>query len=184
METLLDDGQLVSGFLAEDHRAIEQLDQWIRRAAHSFRFRLGACWEDELQEVRLEVFQLLRKGNFEGRSSLKSYVWQVANHTCIDFMRKKNLWKFTTLEHVANDLVTQPPRNLESADEARGLLRLLGKMPSECRKLWQMILSGCPYQQMSDQLNISEGTLRVRVHRCRKKAAALRDIKPGGSHGL
>jgi DNA-directed RNA polymerase specialized sigma24 family protein len=34
-----------------------------------------------------------------------------------------------------------------------------------------MILSGLSYQQISTQTGVAEGALRVRAHRCRKRAA-------------
>jgi DNA-directed RNA polymerase specialized sigma24 family protein len=45
----------------------------------------------------------------------------------------------------------------------------------ECRRLWLMILDGMSYQQMSQRLGASEGALRVKVLRCRKRAIAVRD---------
>jgi DNA-directed RNA polymerase specialized sigma24 family protein len=48
-------------------------------------------------------------------------------------------------------------------------------MPVECQKLWRMIVAGMSYRQMSERLEVSEGTLRVRVLRCRKRAMARRD---------
>ena len=38
-----------------------------------------------------------------------------------------------------------------------------------------MILDGLSYQEMSERLSTAEGTLRVRVLRCRKKAVEARD---------
>ncbi|MBI3949148.1 MAG: sigma-70 family RNA polymerase sigma factor [Acidobacteria bacterium] len=56
-------------------------------------------------------------------------------------------------------------------------------MSQECRQLWGMILDGLSYQQMSQHLNVSEGSLRVRVMRCRKKAVAVRDQLLGQQQG-
>jgi DNA-directed RNA polymerase specialized sigma24 family protein len=37
-----------------------------------------------------------------------------------------------------------------------------------------MVLAGLSYREMSDRTGVAEGTLRVRVLRCRKRAIELR----------
>lgn len=52
------------------------------------------------------------------------------------------------------------------------LLDLVGRCPEHCRDLWQMILEGLSYREMSERTGLAEGTLRVRVRvlRCRRLA--------------
>lgn len=60
--------------------------------------------------------------------------------------------------------------------------KVLGAMGEDCRQLWTMIHDGMSYSEMSRLQGISEGTLRVRVHRCRQKAMKLReDLESQGS---
>jgi RNA polymerase sigma factor (sigma-70 family) len=68
-----------------------------------------------------------------------------------------------------------PANQLLKKESGEMLLRVLEKMPEECRQMWGMILAGLSYQEMSRQLGVSEGTLRVRVLRCRKRAVSVRD---------
>jgi len=47
-----------------------------------------------------------------------------------------------------------------------------------------MIHAGLSYKEMSDRLGVAEGTLRVRVLRCREKAVAARgELLPGRLDG-
>jgi RNA polymerase sigma factor (sigma-70 family) len=55
-------------------------------------------------------------------------------------------------------------------DSTRRLLTALEVVPAECRELWRRILRGLSYGEISRELGVSEGTLRVRAHRCRKRA--------------
>ena len=65
--------------------------------------------------------------------------------------------------------------SLPSRQEDRDLLlRVLGRVSRDCRDLWRQILLGLSYHEMSLRLGVAEGTLRVRVLRCREKAVALR----------
>jgi RNA polymerase sigma factor (sigma-70 family) len=161
-----DDRELVTRFLRGEKEAIETVDGWISRAAWPYRRRLADQWDDVLQEIRLEVTRLLGQGKFRGESSLRTYLWRVVSHTCLDKIQAQSKRKWTSLDGL--DL----------------LLRVLDRMPQDCRELWRMIVAGFSYREMSLRLNIAEGTLRVRVLRCRERALAVRrellDGPPGG----
>ena len=47
--------------------------------------------------------------------------------------------------------------------------------------MWRMIVAGFSYREMSLRLNVAEGTLRVRVLRCRERAETVRHELLGGS---
>jgi len=167
--------QLVKLFLQEDSAAVGLVDSWIRAAALPFRGRLAGDWEDILQEIHLEVFQQLRGGAFQGQARLKTYVWSTAIHTCIDSLRKQATWKFTTLESLQTGLTGATPLDeIQRSSKNRHLLQVLQKTSHDCRELWRLVLDGLNYRQIGARLKINEGTVRVRVHRCRKNAIALR----------
>lgn len=172
------DQQLIDEFLAGSASAVAVIDDWIARAATPYRRRLWTQWDDVLQSARLEATRLLRRGSFRGESSLKTYLWQAVNHVCIDYLRKGSRAPAVELE----ELLEQPDRHSESPfdvtlqNESKVILRrVLAAMPEECRQLWRMIVAGLSYQEISAQRGVAAATLRVRVLRCRKSAAALRE---------
>ncbi|MCP4660774.1 MAG: sigma-70 family RNA polymerase sigma factor [bacterium] len=172
------DSGLIRRFLRGDREAITEVDGWIEHAIWPYRQRLSDDWEDLLQDVRLELTRLLRENAFRGESSLKTYVWRVANHICVDRLRSATKWKWTHLETIEEDLGHEGliSRSEGPRHEARDLIkRVLRELSVECRQLWSLILAGFSYSEMSRKLDIAEGTLRVRVLRCRKKAIAIRD---------
>jgi RNA polymerase sigma-70 factor (ECF subfamily) len=169
-----EDAETVAGFLRGDLEAIAAVDRWIAGAASPFRRRLGDDWHDLLQEARIEILRLLRRSSWRGEARLKTYVWQVVGHTCLDAMRRQK--RRPALEPVDDDapLPSAEPSPLDrvlSDDARRRLLTALEAVPADCRELWRMILSGLSYQQISTQTGVAEGALRVRAHRCRKRAA-------------
>jgi RNA polymerase sigma-70 factor, ECF subfamily len=173
-----EDKTLIGDFLRGDLGALKVIDGWIERAARPYARRLASQWEDVLQEIRLEVTQLLRQGAYRGESSFKTYLWRIVNHTCVDRIRTQDRWHWVELDELAekpgppND---SPLRHVLQNESRQVLLRVLEEVPEECRRLWAMILNGLSYQEMGRQLNVSEGSLRVRVLRCRKRAIAIRD---------
>lgn len=172
------DQDIITRFLRQESAAVAMIDGWIIRAASPFRQRLAAEWEDLLQEIRLEVIRLLEGGAFRGEASLKTYLWRVVNHACIDQLRTQARWHWMDLESLAElggPPANSPLKQLLQKESEHLLLRVLAEMSPECRGLWRMILAGLSYQQMSQRLGTSEGALRVKVLRCRKKAVAVRE---------
>lgn len=170
-----DDQDMVARFLRGDRDAIGTVDGWISRAAWPYQRRLANRWDDVLQDVRLEITRLLSQGKFRGESSLRTYLWRVINHTCLDQIRSDSKRQWTDLEELEKGTGGPLPDPAPARQEDRDLLwRVLERMSRECREMWRMILAGLSYRDMSVRLGVAEGTLRVRALRCREKAIALR----------
>ncbi len=189
-----EDAEVVAGFLRGDGRAVRTVDGWISRAAYPYQRRLAQRWEDVLQDIRLEVTRLLKQGKFRGESSFKTYLWRVVSHTCLDQIRAAGRVQWTELD--TDDGADDPPAtanvpsthgSIAARSEVKDLLlQVLERTPAECRELWRMIHAGLSYKEMSERLEVAEGTLRVRVLRCREKAVAARgELVPalGGAGG-
>ncbi|MEM7051374.1 MAG: RNA polymerase sigma factor [Acidobacteriota bacterium] len=172
-----EDAQLADDYLAGQPTAVASVEGWIRHAAQPYRRRLASSWDDVLQDVRLEVTRLLSQGTFRGESSLKTYLWRVVCHTCLDRIRSQSRWNWADLDAMpeweAETILTDSGAKLRQ--ESKDLLqRVLGQISDDCRQLWAMVLRGLSYREMSASVGVAEGTLRVRVLRCRKRAHELR----------
>lgn len=168
-----EDAETAAGFLRGDTDAVASVDRWIAGAAAPFRSRLADDWHDLLQEARIEILRLLRKSAWRGEARLKTYVWQVVGHTCLDAMRR--LKRRPEMEAVDADapLPSADPSPLDllmDEDSRRKLLAALEAVPADCRDLWRLILSGLSYQEIGARMGVAEGALRVRAYRCRKRA--------------
>ncbi len=173
-----EDQETIARFLRRESEAVQIIEGWIARAASPFRRRLGEQWEDALQEILLEVTRLLERGSFRGESSLKTYLWRVANHACLRQIRAQTRVNWVDIDALAEQ--GGPPEDspldqLLQKERMDILRRVMAEMPAECRNLLQMIVEGSSYQEMSRRLGAPEGALRVKALRCRKKAAEMRD---------
>ena len=92
------DQEMVTRYLKGESEAVGTVDGWISRAAWPYQRRLADRWDDVLQDVRLEVTRLLGSGKFRGESSLRTYLWRVVSHTCLDQIRAQSKWKWTDLD--------------------------------------------------------------------------------------
>ena len=174
---MADDREVVAKYLRGDPETISTVDGWIERAAWPYQRRLAHRWDDVLQDVRLEVTRLLGDGKFRGESSLRTYLWRVVSHTCLDQIRSQTKWQWADLETLDQEdgRATGSPRPAVDHVERDLLLRVLDRASQECRELWKMLLLGLSYREMSQRLEVAEGTLRVRVLRCRERAVVLRE---------
>jgi RNA polymerase sigma-70 factor, ECF subfamily len=187
-----EDAEVVARFLRGEPRAVGAVDAWISRAAYPYQRRLASRWDDVLQDIRLEVTRLLQQGKFRGESSFKTYLWRVVSHTCLDQIRAdaRVQWADFEPESEADGAVSALPGRSMAApgpavrSEVKDLLlRVLERVPPDCRDLWRMVHAGLSYKEMSERLGVAEGTLRVRVLRCREKAVAVRADLLGGTTG-
>jgi len=170
-----EDQDMAARFLRGETDAVGTVDGWIARAAWPYQRRLANRWDDVLQDIRLEITRLLSQGKFRGESSLRTYLWRVINHTCLDQIRSEGKRQWTDLEEIEKGTAGPPPESPPARQEERDLLwRVLQRASRDCRDMWRMILAGLSYRDMSVRLGVAEGTLRVRALRCREKALALR----------
>ncbi|HUO86462.1 MAG TPA: RNA polymerase sigma factor [Thermoanaerobaculia bacterium] len=182
------DGALIDRFLAGDQAAVGMVDGWLVQAASAYRRRLGDSFDDALQDVRLEVTRLLQDRKFRGDSSLKTYLWRVTAHTCLDRLRAGARWSFVEYDGesaaVADPAVAPPWRPQGWSADRDLLFRVLARMEEDCRRLWSMVIEGLSYREISDLTGASEGALRVRVLRCRRRAQEVRaELLGQGSFG-
>ncbi len=172
----MDEGALISSLLDGEPEVVEQVRAWIRGAFTPYRERLAADLEDLEQEVLLQLTRNLRDGRFQGKSSLATYVRTHVHHKCIDRLRALSRRQWVDVEDL--ELPARGPSPLEELSRAEAVdlaLRVQEQMPESCRVLWQMLQEGLSYREMSQRLGIAEGTLRVRVLRCRQRALEVRD---------
>jgi RNA polymerase sigma factor (sigma-70 family) len=162
--------------LQGDSATITLVRNWIRGAFTPYRSRLGTDLEDLEQEILLDLTVTLRKEGFRGESQFHTFVNTFVHHKCIDRLRAQRRREWVDIEQL--DLASTAPSALERLTTSEGAdiaLRTLNEMPASCRELWQMLFEGQRYSQMSQQLGISEGTLRARVLRCRRRALDVRN---------
>ncbi len=166
-----EDLELSAAFLRGEPAAIAEIQSWLKAVVRKYRGRIRMPAEDALQELLLKTTSLLGHGSFRGEARLKTFLWRMANNTCLNWMREQ---KPEEPAEVLPDLVDPQPSPLARVlanETTAGLRRLLKDLGPECLKLWRMILAGKSYREMSLALKVSEGALRVRVLRCRRKVA-------------
>jgi len=170
-----DDAQLIARLLAGDAAVIAEVRVWIGGAMGRYRGRLGNDFEDLEQEVLLDLLESLDRGKFRGESRLATYVHSYARFKCVDRLRAQGRRDMVEIEDDAFTALEPSPLEELASRESEALARqVAAALPEQCRELWEMVADGLSYREMSAATGLSEGTIRVRVHRCRQRALALR----------
>lgn len=171
-----DDARLITQLLAGDDDAIVEVRGWVVAAIGRYRGRLAGDAEDLEQEVLLDLMESLADGRFRGHSRLATYVHSYARYKCIDRLRALGRRDMVELDDEA--FTAAGPSPLDELTQREGVelaQRVVAALPGDCRRLWEMVADGMSYREMSAATGLAEGTLRVRVHRCRQQALAIRE---------
>jgi RNA polymerase sigma factor (sigma-70 family) len=171
-----EDLDLVALLLAGDEAVIGEVRGWIGSGLARYRRRLGADDEDLEQEVLLEIMESLAAGRFRSESRFETYVRSFVRFKCVDRLRSLGRRDFVQLDddRMAAD-APSPLDEVVQRERAALARRVFEALPASCRELWGMIADGMSYREMSQITGLSEGTIRVRVHRCRQSAWKTRD---------
>ncbi len=145
----------------------EYADSLYRYAKYSLPPDIDA--RDVVQEVFLRAFRSWH--GFQGQSSAKTWLYQIARNHIYDLLRKKRRERTHTETHVVFDGVT----NMETLIELEDALSRL--QPSHREVLNLRWLQDMSIAEVSEVLGWSESKVRVTFHRAKHKLREmLRDV--------
>lgn len=177
------DRRLIDLYLRGDTLATEQIDRWIDVVLRAQADYLRQDIDDLRQDVRARLFRNLSRADFEGRSSLRTYIHQIAKNACVDHLRDKRrrsmLFDASTppgVEHPAADDVS---RTLAAKDLVE---RITDGLTRDERRLFALaFVDRCSYSEIARKLGIPEGTVKSRMSRCKDRMLERRRVLLGGS---
>ncbi|UUZ79118.1 sigma-70 family RNA polymerase sigma factor [Paenibacillus sp. P26] len=141
--------------------------------------------DDLSQEVFLSVYNRLH--TFRGDCTVKSWSLTVTRNKSLNYLRNAFIRKVTLVEYVVRkEGVRSAEAELFDRMETRRIWSLVMKLP---RKYREVLLMDAHYQlgmrEMAAMLEVTEGTVKSRLHRARRKLSAmLESDRCEGGHGL
>ncbi|MDD3146798.1 MAG: sigma-70 family RNA polymerase sigma factor [Candidatus Riflebacteria bacterium] len=161
-----------------DQRAFARLVTMHERNVYRICFRFFADENeasDAVQEVFLKVFRAI--GRFEGRSSLKTWIYRIAANTCITLAEKKKKEKDGLLQTMVqwwNSLKQDSPEEEILDRELRQLnQKVVSEKVARLPESYRMPvilkdIEGLPLEKISEILEIPIGTVKSRINRGRR----------------
>ena len=132
-----------------------------------------ALAEDLLQEVFLRVHKV--RHTYLTDRPVKPWIYAIARHVCIDALRKKGRRREVGCEEAANDsAAARPYGDRGPAYGMDEIERALENLPTAQREAMMLTkISGLSIREASAVLGISEGAVKVKVHRAVKTVHRL-----------
>ncbi|MEP9347360.1 sigma-70 family RNA polymerase sigma factor [Xanthobacter sp. KR7-225] len=125
--------------------------------------------EDVVQETLLALH--LKRHTWDPSTPLAPWVWAIARHKAVDVMRRSGRRAEVPLDGLEDVLTQGEPETdgLEARDARRMVALLSGR---ERAVVEAMCLSGASVKEAGAKLAMSEGAVRVALHRALKRLAA------------
>lgn len=172
-EAALDDVTLVCRVQDGDLRSFEVLvDRYEPQVTGLCRrmLRDPSEAEDAAQETFTTAWRRLETLNEP--ATFRTWIFRLASNACIDLIRRRAARRTTTRDpEELSGLVGRGPTLEQQAEDSaavRHLEAVLDALPPEQRLAWLLYeVQGESYAEIGDILQISEGSVRGRIHRAR-----------------
>ena len=149
-------------------RLIEQYGQEVYKIAY-FYMKETQLAEDVFQEVFYKVIKNYHK--FNHQSSEKTWLIRITINTCKDMLRTswiKRVTTFGVLQDSENEY--EKPYDIEKKETNKELYELIQRLPQKYKEILLLFYyKDLTYEEISEILQIPEGTVRSRLSRAREK---------------
>lgn len=192
------DAELVAQALEGSAEAYRQIVKRYERPLLSLIRRMvrnQELAEDLAQEVFLKAFRNL--GRFDAGRKFSSWLFKIAHNATIDHLRRKQL-PLVPLEQSSSDgdetwevlpapAAEEPDQVAERAEAMRGLSAALARLKPHDREILLLrFQQGLAYHEIVEVTGQKMGTVKIQLHRARKRLAVeLEELGLGpGALGL
>ena len=161
--------KILAGCRKNDRRSQELLYKQFSRKMYAICLSYAGerpLAQDILQESFVKTFKSIAFYNSDG--SLEGWIRRIVTNTAIDHIRKKKrAGNYIGIETMDSNLHTQ-----NSALEIMGfneIIKHIGRLPDGARLIFNMhALEGFTHKEISEKLDITEGTSKSQFSRARK----------------
>lgn len=129
----------------------------------------GDAANDLLQETFLKVWQNLDK--FRNQAMISTWIYRIAVNTCLTYLKKE---KRAAKEELTPNIIENKEEEVSDKNEqVATLYQCIAKLEENERIIITMVMDEIPYPEIAEVSGISEGNLRVKIHRIKHKLTEL-----------
>ncbi|HCN82223.1 MAG TPA: RNA polymerase subunit sigma-24, partial [Sphingobacteriaceae bacterium] len=122
-----------------------------------------------MQETFIKVWQNLDK--FRNQSLISTWIYRIAVNTCLSYLRVE---KRQAKDELTDNIIENKQEEVSDKNEQVSLLyKCISQLEENERILITMVLDEVPYHEIAQVSGISEGNLRVKIHRIKQKLTEL-----------
>lgn len=124
---------------------------------------------DLVQETFLKVWQNLE--NFRNQAMISTWIYRIAVNTCLSWLRVE---KRQSKDELTDTIIETVREDLSDKNEQVALLyKCISKLEESERIIISMVLDELPYPEIAEISGVSEGNLRVKIHRIKHKLTEI-----------
>lgn len=124
--------------------------------------------DDLLQEVFIKVWQHYDK--FRGEAQISTWMYRIAVNTCLQYLRDDKSKHNTTIDKLQ---VKDEEGDTEREQQIQLLYKCISELAETDRLIITLLLEEVPYPEIAAATGISEGNLRVKIHRIKQQLTAI-----------
>lgn len=149
------------------NNAMEQHGDYLKQIIFTYVKDIQKA-EDIVQEVFIKFYKNLER--FEGRSSIKTFLYRIAVNECHNYLRS---WHYRKLEVTERIKMWKNRVSVESEylqkEKNQTIAELVNSLPVKYREvLWLYYYMELSITEIADVLNCSDNTVKTRLARGRK----------------
>jgi len=185
MLTQEEEQRIISQVLSGDTDAFELLVLDQSKIVYNLALRMVGNEEDAAdisQEAFLKAYTNL--SSFRGDCKFSSWLYKLTTNLCLDFIRKRNRHQTVPLVYEDDegdevymeipDETFSPETEVERRELQDQVRDGLAELPPIHREVLLLReLGGMSYEEIGDQLQLEEGTVKSRIFRARKKLCEI-----------
>jgi RNA polymerase sigma-70 factor (ECF subfamily) len=124
---------------------------------------------DLMQETFMKVWQNLEK--FRNQALISTWIYRIAVNTCLSYLRVE---KRQAKDELTDKIIeTKQEDYSEKNEQINQLYKCISKLEENERIIITMVLDEVPYPEIAEISGISEGNLRVKIHRIKLKLTEI-----------
>ncbi|HUH18986.1 RNA polymerase sigma factor [Albibacterium sp.] len=120
---------------------------------------------DLMQETFIKVWQNL--DGFRNQSQISTWIYRIAINTCLSYLRVE---KRKATDEISDFILENTAEPISEKEEQVALLyKCISQLEENERIIITLVLDEVPYPEIAEISGISEGNLRVKIHRIKHK---------------
>lgn len=124
---------------------------------------------DLMQETFIKVWKNL--GGFRKQAQISTWIYRIAINTCLSHLRvEKNRHLDPLEDHHAESLVDE---GSDKEEQVSQLYKCIAQLEASEGMMISMVLDEVPYAEIAAVFDITEGNLRVKIHRIKQKLTRI-----------
>jgi len=121
--------------------------------------------QDLVQETFVRVWQNLSR--FKGESQISTWLYRIAVNTCLNHLRTARKQPTDVLEDHHWEQLADETGELDQ--QISLLYKCISHLAETDRLIISLVLEDTPYAEIAQVVGISEGNLRVKIHRIKQQ---------------